>query len=315
MNRLLKVGISHGSGDTHSYELLARLMASPELMELCTPIVFGNAEAAQAANQSLPTGPDSGLEPAKWNVINKLQEAAEGRANLFEAFEGSADEAALKAGEEGQVQVVLSLSTAENPSETPAPTALTALRTETTAYFNADVTEETTASLLDALRRIHKALRRDTTELRPRIAIILPTQSTLGTTVLHDVCRTLREEGILAFGPTGEESFTDAAMAEHYDAIVLPGDAEALQRLTADVNPAKAFRLVTERRYVQVSPVAAQHPEDEMDSLRYALYSALDIWRNRRRYDAATRSPLEKQWNPRGKDDVKLDLTKDVDAD
>jgi 4-hydroxythreonine-4-phosphate dehydrogenase len=286
-------------------------MASPELMELCTPIIFGNAEAAQAANQTLPAGPDSGLEPTKWNVINKLQEAVEGRANIFDGFEGTSDEAAVRAGEEGAVQVVLHLTT----SEANHPTALTALCTETSAYFNPDVTEETTASLLDALRRIHQALRRDTTELRPRIALILPTQSQLETTVLHDVCRTLREEGVLAFGPTSEESFQDAAMAAHYDAIVLPGDAQAFGRLTAEANPSKSFRLVTERRYVEVTPVAAQHPEDEMDSLHNALYSALDIWHNRRRYDAATRSPLEKQWNPRGKDDVKLDLTKDVDAD
>ena len=45
--------------------------------------------------------------------------------------------------------------------------------------------------------------------------------------------------------------------------------------------------------------------------LRQAIYAALDILRQRIRYRQATSHPLEKQWVPRGRDDYKLDLTKD----
>jgi hypothetical protein len=301
MNRLLKVGISHGSGDTNSYELLTRLLAVPELMELCTPVVVGNVDAANQAN--------NGPEPIKWNVINKLQDLAEGRANIFERYEGEADAATLQAAEAGLLQVVVA------PATPTDGTALGALRIGDRSYFNPELGDETTATLLDAVRRIHAAMRRDFTELRPRIAVILPSQSQLETTVLHDVCRTLREEGILAFGPLSEESFEAQSMAAHYDAIVVPGDAQTLERLTRDARPDETFRYVTERPYIQVAPMVQPDIDDTLDSLHCALYAALDIWVNRRRYAYATRSPLEKQWNPRGKDDVKLDLTKDVDAD
>ena len=42
-----------------------------------------------------------------------------------------------------------------------------------------------------------------------------------------------------------------------------------------------------------------------------AIYAAIDIWRNRRRYDEMTANPLEKQYHPKGKDNVVLDLTKE----
>jgi hypothetical protein len=323
MNRLLKVGITHGSGDKHSYELLTRLLAAPELLELMTPVLFGRsdaaAEVAPKAQETAPKAPqgkpaapaqEGAPEGVKWNVINKLQDVAEGKANLLNLTEEiSSAEAAQRAAEEGAVQVVLSLEALTSTE------ALTALRAGETSYFLTEPGDEVTASLLETARRINTALRRDFTELRPRIALILPSQSTLETTVLHDVCRTLREEGILAFGPLSEEAFLDQAMGTHYDAVVIPGDRATLNRLTADAHPDRSYGYVTERKYIEVAPIAVKHPEDLLDSLHCALYSALDIFHNRRHYAQATHAPLEKQWNPRGKDDVKLDLTKDVDAD
>ena len=47
--------------------------------------------------------------------------------------------------------------------------------------------------------------------------------------------------------------------------------------------------------------------------LRHAIYAALDILRQRIRYRHATHHPLAKQWIPRGRDDYKLDLTKEED--
>ena len=51
------------------------------------------------------------------------------------------------------------------------------------------------------------------------------------------------------------------------------------------------------------------------ESFRQALYAALDIYRNRLRYQEATANPLRKQYFDRGGDNEKLDLTKDDDTD
>ena len=48
-------------------------------------------------------------------------------------------------------------------------------------------------------------------------------------------------------------------------------------------------------------------------SFRQALYTALDVYRNRLRYREATARPLRKQYFDRGSDNEKLDLTKDED--
>ena len=47
--------------------------------------------------------------------------------------------------------------------------------------------------------------------------------------------------------------------------------------------------------------------------MRQAIYAAIDIFRNRCRYDEARRNPLKKLYVDRGKDNVVLDLTKDED--
>ena len=47
------------------------------------------------------------------------------------------------------------------------------------------------------------------------------------------------------------------------------------------------------------------------ESMRSAIYMAIDIYRNRLRYDRAYRNPLRKQYFDKSKDNVVLDLTKD----
>ncbi len=52
----------------------------------------------------------------------------------------------------------------------------------------------------------------------------------------------------------------------------------------------------------------------DAESMRQALYLALDVWRQRRRYDEARRNPLRRQYYDKGNDNVVLDLTKDDDV-
>ena len=47
------------------------------------------------------------------------------------------------------------------------------------------------------------------------------------------------------------------------------------------------------------------------ESFRQAIYMAIDVFRNRLAYDEARKNPLKKMFFDRGKDDEKLDLTKE----
>ena len=66
--------------------------------------------------------------------------------------------------------------------------------------------------------------------------------------------------------------------------------------------------------YVRTSPDhgtgydIAGRGEASPESMRSAIYAAIDIYRNRRREDAATRHPLRRQYYEKGSDNVVLDL-------
>jgi 4-hydroxythreonine-4-phosphate dehydrogenase len=52
-----------------------------------------------------------------------------------------------------------------------------------------------------------------------------------------------------------------------------------------------------------------------IESFLQAVYTAIDIFNNRAAYDEAHENPLNKMFFDRGKDDEKLDLTKEEDID
>ena len=66
--------------------------------------------------------------------------------------------------------------------------------------------------------------------------------------------------------------------------------------------------------YVRTSPDhgtgfdIAGKGEASAESMREAIYMAIDIVRNRQRHATATRNPLRKQYFEKGKDNVVLDL-------
>lgn len=51
--------------------------------------------------------------------------------------------------------------------------------------------------------------------------------------------------------------------------------------------------------------------EASAESMREAIYMAIDVYRNRNDYSHAYRNPLRKQYFEKGKDNVVLDLSKD----
>ena len=57
MSKLLRVGITHGDINGIGYELILRTLADPELLEICTPVIFGSARVAQAVQRHLHLEP------------------------------------------------------------------------------------------------------------------------------------------------------------------------------------------------------------------------------------------------------------------
>jgi len=75
--RKIKVGITHGDMNGIGYELILKTFADERITELCVPIVYGSHKIA-IYNQKVME-----LPPINFRIINKPEEAVEGKINLI----------------------------------------------------------------------------------------------------------------------------------------------------------------------------------------------------------------------------------------
>lgn len=343
MSKLLRVGITHGDINGIGYELILRTLADPELLEICTPVIFGSARVAQAVQRHLH------LEPVPFSVVPGAAEAMDGRVNLVDVCrsedlplsfgqqteealraEAAALEAALAASQDGLIDVLVAApGHLDNDleshalcdfvrqalgSEEPAFDWVIGDHVRTLVLHPAVASTElgeglAKEALLSDVRKLNAQMRADFRLMRPRLAVIAEHEWRDG--------RELLDEGVLAFGPLRAKEFVEAESYRHYDAVLFVG-AEAERRKVLDTLDAddtygyvSGLPLVLTYPLLPVSYDIAGRGTANVVPFRTALYAALDTWRNREAYRRATRHPLPKLWVARGRDDVKLDLTRD----
>lgn len=79
-NRKIRVAITHGDTNGVGYELIFKTFAEPEMLELCTPIVYGSPKIAAYHRKALDI-------QANFTIINEAHEAHEGKLNLLPCFD------------------------------------------------------------------------------------------------------------------------------------------------------------------------------------------------------------------------------------
>ncbi len=342
---LFKIGITHGDINGIGYEMLLKVFQDPEMLEFCTPVIFGSAQVAQNTARQI------GINMIPLNIVPNASEALDGRINLVpvcsdaepalqfgEQTEASLQAeaksltAALEAYNNGDIDALVTLPGHLDNDETSH--ALSdfihrALNIHEESFdwiindnirilqlHPVDVSTELGEGLASEafqtdLRAISSSLRFDFGLMRPRIAVV----STLEK--LKNDLEELHEQGITAFGPLPASAFIEGAWQNHYDGSLFLGEDEAFKQATRDKDPDYSIGYVSGLPLVLTYPLIgifyeiAGKGEAHEVPLRQAIYSAIDILRARIRYRHATHHPLEKQWVPRGRDDFKLDLTKE----
>lgn len=181
------------------------------------------------------------------------------------------------------------------------------------------VTEE---AIIEKLRIFDQSLRRDFGIGAPRIAVLglnphAGDSGLLGseeTNIIAPAIAKAREERILAFGPYAADGFFGSGQFKKFDGILAMYHDQGLA-------PFKALAMGSGINYTAGLPFVRTSPDHgtgfdiagqglaEPDSTRAAIYAAIDIWRARRRYDEAHRSPLRRQYYEKGSDNVVLDLS------
>lgn len=182
--------------------------------------------------------------------------------------------------------------------------------------------------IVNKLRIFNQSLKQDFGIVKPRIAVLslnphAGDAGLLGTeeeTIIIPAMQEAEKKGVMSFGPYAADGFFGSQMYDKFDGVLAMYHDQGLapfKTLAMDdgVNYTAGLPIVrTSPAHGTAYDIAGQNVASE-ESFRQALYAALDIYRNRLRYQEATANPLRKQYFDRGGDNEKLDLTKEDDTD
>lgn len=191
-----------------------------------------------------------------------------------------------------------------------------------------DVAESITKQkILEKARIFHQALRRDMRISSPRIAVLALNprcgeDGVLGDeeqTIIKPAIDELSEQGIQIFGPYAADDFFgrcayfrfDGVLAMYHDQGQTPFKAVAYEN---GVRYSAGLDLIrTAPAHGANFAVAGKNQTDEQ-SLRNAIYTAIDVWRNRQEFDEPLQNPLPKLYHERRDDSEKVRFHKKVEG-
>ena len=174
------------------------------------------------------------------------------------------------------------------------------------------------------LQLLNDSLKRDFNIDGPRIAVLSLNphggeNGILGTEekdiIIPAMQQAQDEDGILCFGPFAADGFFGARQYRRFAGVLALYHDQGLAPFKT-IAMDEGVNFTASLPYVRTSPdhgtgydIAGQGIANET-SMRHAIYTAIDVYRNRIRYDEARQNPLPKLFQDRGRDNVKLDLTK-----
>ncbi|MDD7010537.1 MAG: 4-hydroxythreonine-4-phosphate dehydrogenase PdxA [Candidatus Cryptobacteroides sp.] len=170
------------------------------------------------------------------------------------------------------------------------------------------ITEE---KILSKLRLMNEALKKDFVVDQPRIAVLSLNPHSgdgglLGTEeqdIIIPAIRKATEEGILAFGPFSPDGYFGLSHYENFDATLAMYHDQGL-------SPFKALSFEDGVNYTAGLPVIRTSPDhgtafemagrDEADprSMRAAIFTAIDIYRNRKAWEELQAGKMERSYYP-----------------
>jgi 4-hydroxythreonine-4-phosphate dehydrogenase len=182
----------------------------------------------------------------------------------------------------------------------------------------------TQEAVIGKLRIFNDSLKRDFDIDNPRIAVLslnphAGDNGLLGneeTEIIAPAIEQAHEEKIFAFGPYAADGFFGTEAYRKFDGVLAMYHDQGLAPFKT-IAMDSGVNFTAGLPYVRTSPdhgtgfdIANQGKASE-ESMRQAIYMAIDTFRSRQRYEQAYANPLRRQYFDKGKDNVVLDLTKD----
>lgn len=183
-----------------------------------------------------------------------------------------------------------------------------------------DVAEAiTTQKIVEKAQIFHQSLRRDLRVSSPRIAVMslnprCGEDGVLGTEeqeIIIPAIKELTTQGLQVFGPYAADDFFGRSSYYHFDGVLAMYHDQGHTPFKA-VAYENGVRLTTGLPLVRTAPAhganfaAAGKGVTDEQSLRNAIYTAIDVWRNRKEYDEPLKNPLPKLYHERRDDSEKV---------
>lgn len=353
-DNLIRVAITHGDTNGIGYEVIFKTFDDPEMLEICTPIIYGSPKVAAYHRKMLGV-------TANFSIIDKAEDAKNGRLNLLATFEEEvkvdigqpsevAGEAALKALDRAMddysaglydVLVTAPINKKSIQGDTfhfaghteylenragDGHKALMILMNEglrvalvTTHLAIRDVADAITKEgIVEKGEIFFNSLKRDFRLSNPRIAVLALNphagdDGLLGTEegeIIKPAIEELEKKGVQAFGPYAADGFFGSGMYSRFDGVLAMYHDQGLAPFKALVS-ANGVNYTAGLPIVRTSPdhgtaydIAGKGMADER-SLRQAIYTAIDIYRNRKNYDEPLADPLKKLYREKRDDSEK----------
>lgn len=349
--RKIRVAITQGDTNGVGYEVILKVFSDPQMLELCTPIIYGSPKIAAYHRKAL------NLE-TNFNTINTAEEARDGRVNLLACVNDDikidfgqpsqeAGQAAFKALDRAMtdyraelydvlVTAPINKATIQSPGfHFPGHTeyietsvgegqkALMILMSNdlrvalVTTHLpikevSAAITKE---AIIEKAKIFHLALKRDFRISNPRIAVLALNphagdQGLLGSEekdIIAPAIEELATTGTQAFGPYAADGFFGSGTYGHFDGVLAMYHDQGLApfktiALENGVNYTAGLPIVrTSPDHGTAYDIAGQNKANE-NSMRQAIYTAIDIWRNRQQYDEPLKNPLPKLFHEKRED-------------
>ena len=348
-DRKIRVAITHGDTNGIGYELIFKTFAEPEMLELCTPIIYGSPKIAAYHRKAMEM-------QANFSIINSADEAQDGRVNLLTCFDDEvkvelgqptkeSGEAALKALDRAMTDfrshqydalvacpVCHATKTAEGYtynslqqySETSVGDGAKAVKlliNESLRIASAtadtalkDVPAALTQDAInDKIKALSLCLKRDFRISNPRIAV-LALNAEAGyeeAATIAPAIKQAEESGINAYGPFAAEEFFAQGMHNAFDCtLAMYDDQAAIPFATLMQNDGVCYIaalpiVCTAPALTPAFDTAGRGTADE-SALRHAIYTAIDVARNRCQYDTPLANPLPKLYHEKRDESEKV---------
>lgn len=357
----IRIGITHGDTNGVGYEVIMKCFTSSDILELCTPIVYGSSKIMNYHRKALGiqtiqinTTRNAGyVKDNALNVVETINEDVKIDLGLPSKQAGKAAFTALEAAvsdlKKGVIDVLVTAPINKDnihseefsfPGHTEyletslgdGEKALMILCSDklrvalvTTHMPVAKVAQSITKEdIIEKLRIFNNSLQRDFNVQKPRIAVLslnphCGDNGLLGTEekeIIEPAIQEANDNQIMCFGPYPADGFFGSNQYLRFDGVLAMYHDQGLTPFkTIAMN--EGVNVTAGLPYVRTSPdhgtgydIAGQGIASEQ-SIRHAIYTAIDIFRNRKTYDEMYLNPLKKLYFDKGKDNEVLDLTKD----